>query len=431
MNKIRFAFALLLCGIVASAQDSWSLQRCLATALENSIDVKISQLEIVRARKNYTNPALQLVPTIGLTANHSYNFGSTIDPNTNARVSSDIQYDNFFLSANVNLLDFGIFAEAGKNKIGIDLAKADKQVVEYEYKLQLLEKYFEALYSQELLKIMKQQMENTIFNRERILKEVDLGRKPKSDLYDIELAFTQEEKALLETGQLYELQKLQLFQLMNFKVEIATVVLEPYFVQNSDVSFTEQFNPKVRFAELKVKSAKKDVRLLQSENLPRLSAFYGFSTFYTYPINQPGVVVVDGFSTQIDNNKNHQAGLQLTIPVFNGFSKSRRITASKIESEKTKWAAENEKIKINQQIEVEKARRSQITQIQKKLQKTFEFAEASFRTAQSKFSSGKTEAVVFTSVKNQLLTSEYDLLKNDLQLQYISLKINLLERNEL
>lgn len=108
-------------------------------------------------------------------------------------MSSDIQYDNFNVNANMNLLDFGNLANSQKNKIDIDLAKADKKVVEYEYKLQLLSNYFDALFSQELVKIQKEQLQNTTFNLNRIKKEVEIGNKPQSDLYDIQLSFSQDE----------------------------------------------------------------------------------------------------------------------------------------------------------------------------------------------------------------------------------------------
>jgi outer membrane protein len=433
MSK-RFIFSLLFtvsCLFANGQENSWTLQKCIETALKNSIDIKIKQLDINRARKTYTNPLLDLFPTVGARANHSYNFGSTIDPNTNNRVSSDIQWDNFDLNANMNLLDFSSLAEARKHKMQIELAKADKAVIEYEYKLKLLEQYFITLYTQELIKIMKEQFVNTAFNRNRIEKEVGIGNRPKSDLYDIELVFSQEEKAMLETEQLYQMQKLDLFQLMNFEeAVISAVVLEPYFPESNQNGLDGITNPKLEFAELSYKISKSDVSILRSDNLPKLSAFYGFSTFYSYPLNQ-GNVVVDDFSTQIGNNKNHQAGLQLTIPVFNGFKSNRRIAASRIESEKTKWVSEQEKIRLSQQINAEKTRQNQYLQLKEKLERTFKYAEASFKTIQAKFISGKTEAVIYTSVKNQLLSSEYDVLKNNLQLQYTALKINLLQKNGL
>ncbi|HBI01805.1 TolC family protein, partial [uncultured Flavobacterium sp.] len=157
MNKRLLIVFLFTSSIFVRGQEiSWSLQKCFDVALNNNIDIKIQQLEISRSKKNYTHPILELVPSVGLSANHSYNFGSTIDPSTNARVSSDIQWDNVNLNASINVLDFSTLSTARKNKLEIELSKADKEVIEYEYKLQLLEKYFEVLYSQEQLKIQKE-----------------------------------------------------------------------------------------------------------------------------------------------------------------------------------------------------------------------------------------------------------------------------------
>ena len=432
MNKRFFLGILLLTsGIFAFGQEtSWSLQKCFDAAMQNNIEIKMKQLEVLKAQKAYTHPLLELFPTMSLNGDHSYNFGSTIDPTTNNRVSSDIQYDNFYLNANVNLLNFNTLAQSGKEKIAIKVAEADKIVIEYEYKLLILEKYFDALFSQELVKIQRTQLENSTFNLNRIEKEVTIGSKPQSDLYDIKLGFSQDEKRLLDAEQLSETQKLQLFQLMNVKVENLTeIVLEPYLEPSTETPETVQ-NPKVNFAELAYQSSRKDIAIQRSLNLPRLSGYYNMSSFYTSPINQPNVVV-SPFRTQFGDNKNQQAGLQLSVPVFNGFRQTKQIKVAKLESERMKLASENEKLKINQQIELETIRKNQYVKLSENLQNTLKYARESFRTSQSKFTSGKIEAIVFTSVKNQLLSSEYDFLKNSLQLQYAGLKINLIRKNEL
>lgn len=432
-KKLILSLLLITSSIFVNGQEnSWSLQRCFSVALENNIDIKIKQLEINKAKKLYTHPLLELFPTVSLTGNHSYNFGSTIDPTTNNRVSSDIQWDNFYLNANVSILDFNNLATAQKNKIDIELAKADKQVIEYEYKLQLLEKYFDALFSQELMKIQKEQLVNTTFNRNRIEKEVEIGNKPQSDLYDILLSFSQDEKRLLEAEQLFESQKLQLFQLMNTETEnLKNVVLEVYLVQETESANETPFqNPKIEYAELAVKRSKKEISIQRSGNLPTISGFYSMTTFYSSPINQPNVAV-PSFETQLDDNKNQQVGLQMNIPVFTGFRKNKQIIASKIESEKAKLVSEQEKIKVAQQVELENTRKNQYQQLTSNLENTLHYAKESFKTTQAKFTSGKIDAVIYTSVKNQLLTSEYDFLKNNLLLQYASLKINLIQKNEL
>jgi len=99
-----------------------------------------------------------MLPTVDFYGQQGYNFGSTIDPSTNGRVSSNIQSDNFYLNAKTNLIDFSAFANAKKDKINIEQAKAEKEVVEIECKLQILESYYQVLYIKELLKIQKEQL---------------------------------------------------------------------------------------------------------------------------------------------------------------------------------------------------------------------------------------------------------------------------------
>lgn len=431
MNKKVLLIVLLytFCPSVFGQDNSWPLQKCIAEAMKNAIEIKIEQLNVKKAQKQHNAIVNQMLPNVSFTGNHSYNFGSTIDPATNGRVSSNIQNDNFFLNAQMNLIDFKAFATAQKTKIEIEKAKAQLAIIENEYQLQILESYYQALFTQELLKIQKEQFKNAQFNLNRVTKEVEIGSKPKSDLYDIQLSFAQEELRMMETEQLLLLQKTQLFQLMNVKeVALADVVLENYMPASTTATSVTLSHPKIKFAELNYQSIRKDTQLERANNLPTLTTYYGFSTFYYKPLNQPNAVVAD-FNQQISDNKNHQLGIQLNVPVFNGFRNNKRISAAKIESEKSQYDIAQEKLKVDNQIALENQNRNNYQKLFAKLQETKTYAEASFRTSQAKFSSGVIDAIVFSSVKNQWLNAEYDLLKNQLQQQYVDLKINLLNGN--
>lgn len=433
MNKITFLIVLLytFCPSVVGQEQSWPLQKCIGEAMKNSIEIKIQQLQVKKTQKEHNSVANQLLPTISFTGNQSYNFGSTIDPATNGRVSSNIQNDNFFLNAQMNLIDFRAFATAQKTKINIEKSKAELAVIENEYQLQILESYYQALFSQELLKIQKEQFKNSQFNLDRVQKEVGIGSKPKSDLYDMQLSFAREEMKMMETEQLFLLQKQQLFQLMNVEnVPVAEVVLENSIETKNATESTSVTSPKIKFAELNYQSNLKDTKLERANNLPSLTTYYGFSTFYYKPLNQPGTTV-DDFNTQVSDNKNHQLGIQLNVPVFNGFRNNKRVSATKIEAEKSKFVIEQEKLKVKNQLDTESQTKANYVQLQSKLEQMKTFADASFRTSQAKFTAGTIDAVVFSAVKNQLLSTEYDLLKNTLQQQYISIKISLIRGNQL
>lgn len=434
MNKkiVLIVVFLISCSAVNSQEIYWSLTKCMDVALQNNIEMKISQLEISRTQRSRNSVVNRMLPVIHLYGEQMYNFGSTINPATNGRVSSNIQNDNFYLSARTNLIDFSAFANARKDKINIEVSKAEKEVVENEYKLQILDSYYQALYTQELLKIQKEQLKQTSFNLDRVNKEVAIGSKPQSDLYDMQLSFSEEENRILETTQLYAVQKTQLFQLMNLDaITIDEVLLEAYPIKNkTDNSDGKLQNPKIRLAELNYQNSLRSIYLEKTNNLPVLSAYYGYSTFYYKTLNQ-GIIDTDPFFTQIEGNKSQQLGMQLDIPIFNGFRNNRKISVSKIESKKTKLAMEKEKQELDKQVVLEEQKKGNYLQLQQKLQERQIYAKASLTTAQAKFVSGKVEAILYSAVKNQFLTAEYELLKNKLQIQYIDLRIDLLQNESL
>jgi outer membrane protein len=116
---------------------------------------------------------------------------------------------------------------------------------------------------------------------------------------------------------------------------------------------------------------------------------------------------------------------------FNGLKNNKRISSAKIETQKSKFKIDQETLQVNQQLELENKKRVNYGLIHEKLVCLVEFAEASFKTTQAKFSAGSVDAFSFSMAKNNLLVSEYNLLKNKLQSQYISYKINLIQANTL
>ncbi|WP_306350073.1 TolC family protein [Flavobacterium sp. '19STA2R22 D10 B1'] len=440
MKNIKIFSLVLFFGftIHVSAQEVWTLQKCLETGMKNNLDFQLKQLDILSAEKTHRSPLLDLLPRVTFSGNQTYSIGSTIDPSTNNRVSSNIQSNNLSLNANMNLVDFNSFTQARRNKIAILKSKADKEVTANEYQLSILENYFNVLYSQELLKIQNVQFQNAQFNLNRIQKEVEIGSKPQSDLYDMQVSYAQEENNILSTKQLLENQKLTLLQLMN----ITTVLPNDFLVEPlATTEFPTVLSPKTIFedalknspiihsAELNEQIFKKNINIERNKSLPVLSAFYTFSSFYFLPISQSNAVV-DPFWTQINSNKNHYIGIQLSVPLFNGLRNSQNVQLSKIEYQKKSVATKQEKIKLNNIITQEITKQEQNRVLVTQLENTEILAEKSFQTTQSKFTSGLVDATIFTTSKNQLITTQYNLLKAKFTVHYLSLKLNFLAHNK-
>ncbi|MFL9844519.1 TolC family protein [Flavobacterium rhizosphaerae] len=421
----------------ATSQEVWTLQDCIETGKKNNPDFQLRQLEILSAETTHRSPIMEYLPKVDFSASQSYSVGSTIDPATNNRISSSIQSDNFALNAGITLLDFNVFTTARRNKIAVLKAAADKEATAAEYCLSILENYFNVLYTQELLKIQQNQFENATFNLNRIEKEVTLGSKPNSDLYDIKVSYSQEENNILETKQLLYSQKLTLLQLLNVEdidpddillaeveEKIVTEKIETSVFENTVKNY-----PSIRAANLAIEMSKKDVTIQKNKYLPSLDAFYSYSSFYYLPLNQASGQQVNPFWTQINDNKNHYIGFQVNVPIFNGLRTSRDVQLAKIEYKKRQVESEKEKIKLRQTIEQEEAKKRQNMILINQLEDTRRYAEKSFTTTQAKFSSGLVEAIVFTTSKNQMLMAQYNLLKAQYTVQYIKYKLQFLQFN--
>jgi outer membrane protein len=425
---------------ISSGQEIWTFEKCMETGMKNSLDFQLAQLDVLSAEKTYRPAAMEYLPRVTANASHNYSIGSTIDPATNNRVSSNIQSDNVGLNAEMDIINFNIFTQARRNKIALLKSKADKEAIINEYLLSLLENYFNVLYTQELLKIQQSQFENAKFNLNRVEKECGLGSRPKSDLYDMQLSYAQEENAIIETQQILENQKLLLLQIMNItgtnpdSFSVAPFNL-PTFTETADVNAvyetTLKNNPKIKAAGLAEQVAAKNVNIERNKYLPVLSLYYNYSSFYYKQLNGVGNTQVPPFWTQINDNKNHNIGVSLTIPIFNGFRTHRDVQLAKIEREKKRVNSEKEKMILMQSIEQETAKQRQSLALISKMEATVVTAQKSFATTQAKFTNGLVEAVIFTTAKNQLTMAEYNLLRAKFTAQYQYLKLNLIQYNSI
>ena len=123
--------------------------------------------------------------------------------------------------------------------------------------------------------------------------------------------------------------------------------------------------------------------------------------------------------------------MQLNIPVFNGFRHSKSIKAAQLQNEIEKNTIHQEDVKLNQQIHLEEEKIKQIELLDSKLTAIEALTQKTFQTSQSKFEAGKIDATVFSSVKNQLLQTKYEVLKNNLQHHFVVVKLNLIKFNQL
>jgi outer membrane protein TolC len=114
----------------------------------------------------------------------------------------------------------------------------------------------------------------------------------------------------------------------------------------------------LKIARTNLEIAIKEVAIAKGSFQPTLSGFYGFSTRAGYsdrvigfdvdkkPILAGPLPIFDQFS----DNKGHSFGVQLAVPIFNGFSARNNVERSKVSLEKTKIAVEQQDLDLQRNV---------------------------------------------------------------------------------
>ena len=402
-----------------NAQEVWSLDLCMTKGLDLSYDYQIKSLEQIQSQKLKQNYLHQLAPKISTSANHAYEFGLTIDPFTNTRVSSSFQYDFFSLNASINLLDFEQLSLNKRTKLNQNFANIEKKQAEHLFQKQLIDLYFQALYLQERVLICEKQITNGQSLYDRIKQEVDLGNRPKADVYDLEFGLSQDELRLQETKNQFHLALLQLFQwIYHTDVDLKNIKLN--LIVNQDIEIFKDNTAELESVKWNIQN--NILQQLKSRNKPSLTAYYRMFSFYSTPLNMPELSI-DPFWTQLKNNQNQSVGLQLSVPFFSGINDSKSILREKINLNKQKieWDKAIQDLENKKQIENEKIIQQKI--IVEKHETLLKSITKTYQTTLDKFEVAQVEAQILNNVENQKLDANFEYVKAKLMIDYFNLQV--------
>lgn len=412
-------------------QEILTLEDCVQIGKENSYKIMVAQLETQVVEKQKQSLASYYLPSVNLNGTQGYNYGSAIDPSSNSRVSSNIASTQLSVDAGIQLIDWSNFIEHSQHKLAIDYAKLSEQEVLYYYHTSILELFFDILGQQEYLKIQQLQLINSEVNYNRVKKEVEAGAKPQSDLYDIDYIFHSEQIAIEQTEDNLYNQKLKLLHLLNQENRLPNDFQLAFNTESIGFFSEYSFNPMLEKVRLNSELLQKDIALLKSRNLPVLSASYQFGSFYSKPFKSNLDVMVNTFSKQLGDNKNHAIGLRLSIPIFQGGSVSRSLAKKRKEIELNALKIkEQENVLSQENKEIEEVIQ-QLFLLDQKLKENMELSQKSFTTTQVKYENGKVDVFSFNAAKNQLLSAQFALIKNDLNRSLMSKKLQLINTNTL
>lgn len=455
--QLLFVVTLMFFSVTIHAQSKkWTLEECVNYALENNISIKNSKLDEKLAEIEKSNAIGNFLPSANATTSHSWNIGLNQNITTGLLENQTTQ----FTSAGVNV---GVDIYNGlQNQYRLRRANLAKIASQYQLTkmqediaLNVANSFLQILFNKENLKVQQQQLLNNQKQKERSEQLLQAGIIPRGDLLDIKANVASSEQLVISAENALLISKLslaQLLQLDSFKdfdvVDQDYQVLQsPVLLETAESIYqkAKELRTELKIAQTNLEIAEKDVSIAKGAYQPRLQGFYSFSTRASnlgrvtgveLDPNNPTTVIglVEGTNQnvlqpnfnpilgnplpifkQFDNNKGQNFGLQLTIPIFNGFATRNNVERSKVALERGKIAYEQEELTLERNVytaftDVKVALKSYDAALT-----TLEARQEAFIYAKERFDVGLMNAfdlnqslVLFTNAQSDVLRTKFD-----------------------
>ena len=369
-NKYFISLVLLVlsCINLQAQTKKWTLAECVDYAIKNNISIKQSELDAQSAVIQKSDAIGNFLPSINANASHSWNIGLNQNITTGLLENQTTQFTSAGLNSGVTIYN-GLqnINRLRRANLTIVAAQYQQSKMKDDISLNVANAFLQILFNKENVKVQKEQLAN---NEKQLLRSQELvnaGAVPRGDLLDIKASVAANNQAIATAENALLLSRLslaQLLQLDNFEeFDVVDSAFETkdngILLQTPEAIFAKA---KVERVELKIAKtnleiAEKDVKIAKGAYQPSVQGFYSFSTRAGYsdrvvgfngttPILAPALPVFE----QFDENKGHSFGLQLSIPILNGFSVRNGVANSKIALERSKIAKNQQELDLERTI---------------------------------------------------------------------------------
>lgn len=328
-----------------SAQESWTLQRCLEFAKDNNIQLRQSVLNQQSAELGKTQALAMMFPDLNANVGANVNFGRTIDPGTNSFVNEQVTANNFGVGTSVTLFNglrmLNTFKQA---QIDVLAARYDVEGLSNDISMNITSAFMQVMFSEEFLAVAEERLNGTQAQVERTRKLVDAGSLPVGGLLDVESQMAAQELQVINAENALVAATLTLKQLLNLQNEtdfrIARPAVDLPMMDIASMTVEDVYSkalgnwPQIRAQEARLESAARGERIAFAGYTPSLRASVNASTFYSSAFRDFNTSTLEfedvSYGDQVDRNLSQSIGLNLSIPIFNGLQARTAVNRSRL-----------------------------------------------------------------------------------------------------
>ena len=392
----------------ATADETWTLQRCVDYALENNLTVKNSRLQVDQSEIDVTSAKDAFLPTLSASASEGLNFGRGL---TSDNTYADRNTSSFQWGVNMSLPLFQGLSDVRQLKV----AKSAMQQYLMEFEaakddltLNIMAQYLQVLYNKEVAKSAISQLSYSTYEVERQKALVDEGKVAEAYLYDAEAQQAQDRLQVITAENDVRVALVNLANLLQLPTadgfDVAPLDEENPEIPGPDVVYSRalEHNHSILSARQGIVTARDRVSYARSGYMPRLSfdASVG-SSYYTVAgyDNQP-------FATQMRNNFSTYLGLRLSIPIFDAFSTRNNIRRARLQETSARLELDRRESELYKTIQLAY---TQATGARDKFltsSETLDKTRLSFEATRERYALGRATPTDFEQAKNNLFRVE-------------------------
>ena len=433
ITKITFLTLLFLSVLSQAQSKKWTLEECVNYAIKNNISIKQSELDEKSAAIEKSSAIGGFLPSLNINGSHSWNIGLNQNITTGLLENQTTQFTSAGLNSNIDVYN-GMQNQNRLRRANLSLLASTYQLskMQDDVSLNIANSFLQILFNKENLKVQKEQLSNNEKQLQRSQELVNAGVVPRGDLLDIKATVASNNQAIVIAQNALLISKLslaQLLQLENFQdfdivdanypvTESATLLQTPAAIYTK----AKEERVELKIAKTNLEIAERDVKIAKGAYQPSIQGFYSFSTRAGYadrvvfdqsgnPSFQPPFSVLK----QFDLNKGHSFGLQMNIPVLNGFATKNNVARSKIALDRSKIALSQQELDLERNIYTAFTDAKGAMKAYESAIITLEARQEAYNYAKEKFAVGMLNAFdlnqsqsLFVNAQSEVVRTKYD-----------------------
>ena len=343
VKQLVFLMAMSISALMnVEAQDTvtMNLKDCMRYAVEHSTKMRIQQADNRDAQIDRRDAILDaFTPQVSGSTYAYYNFGRSIDPETNTYSLTTSFHNGYSLSAGIYLFNgFQAVNNLKITKTAQEMGITKEQQLEDQICLATMEAYCNVLYYTEMEKALQAQMATAEKSLQLAQRQEELGQKSHADVVQMQSDLAERQYQLTTCRNNLNNAMITLKDVMFWSIEEPLKIdglmgeTMPLLTYSEDVPMmVEQAKnrmPSVALAEGTLNNARLALKTARWQTLPTLALYGGWSSsYFTYP-GKDGYVPTPYFD-QIKNNRGEYVQLSMSIPIYDRLSKHSNIAKRK------------------------------------------------------------------------------------------------------